>query len=66
MMWPGKILQITKGIIFIKMKDLWLFIIRMGSLETLLIVLSSLSDLGSKQANRRRADLPLEPDNTIL
>ena len=37
-----------------------------GSLETLLIVLSSLSDLGSTQANRRRADLPLEPDNAIF
>ena len=67
MMWQWKVLEITKGIIFVKMKDLWPFIIIMiGSLETLLIFLSSLSDLGSTQANRRRADLPLEPDNAIF
>ena len=62
-----KVLEITKGIIFVKMKDLWPFIIIMiGSLETLLIFLSSLSDLGSTQANRRRGDLPLEPDNALF
>ena len=67
MIWQWKVLEITKGIIFVKMKDLWPFIIIMiGSLETLLIFLSSLSDLGSTQANRRRGGLPLEPVNAIF
>ena len=67
MMWQWKVLEITKGIIFVKMKDLKPFIIIMiGSLETLLIFLSSLSDLGSTQANRRRGGLPLEPVNAIF
>ena len=67
MMLQWKVLEITKGIIFVKMKDLWPFIIIMiGSLETLLIFLSSLSDLGSTQANRRRGGLPLEPVNAIF
>ena len=67
MMWQWKVLEITKGIIFVKMKDLWPFIIIMiGSLETLLIFLSSLSDLGSTQANRRRGGLPLEPVDAIF